>query len=155
MQSGRRVAFDVGMARIGVAISDFHAILASPAEHIKRVDDNGAIDSMCAVISENDAIAVYVGLPTNLKNQATASTHDAVALAKALAAKTEVPVYLIDERLTTSVAAKAMRAAGKDSRQQRSFIDSAAAAVILEQALELEKRDGRVNAQLAKEHTDA
>ncbi|MFM6962936.1 MAG: Holliday junction resolvase RuvX [Micrococcales bacterium] len=155
MRSGRRIAFDVGQARIGVAISDFHGILASPAEHIKRSEIDAAVEMMAAVAINHDALEIYVGLPINLRGEATESTRDAVAVAKALAGKTDIPVYLIDERMTTSVAAKAMRQAGKSSKEQRAFIDSAAAAVILEQALDAEKRLGSVNTQLAKDYTDA
>jgi putative Holliday junction resolvase len=143
MRSGRRVAFDVGKARIGVAVSDFHAILASPREHIIRRDSiEETIRDMLALISAEDAIEIYVGLPVNLKNEATASTEDAVQVAKQLALSTDIPVRLVDERLTSKVASNALHASGKDTRSQRSFIDSAAAAVILESALNAEKAFG-------------
>ena len=155
MRTGRRVAFDVGKARIGVAVSDFHAILASPSEHIKRTSDEQALTLMRDVLIESEAIEVYVGLPVNLRGESTESTKDAVAIAQQLADLTEIPVYLIDERLTTSVASKAMSNAGKSSKEQRGSIDSAAATVILEQALEVERRNGAVSAMLAKDYSDA
>ncbi len=155
MQTGRRIAFDVGKARIGVAVSDFHAILASPAEHIKRAADELAVEEMLKVVIEVEATGVYVGLPINLRGESTESTRDAVALAKQLASVTDVPIYLIDERLTTSMASKALSNAGKSTKDQRAFIDSAAATVILEHALEVERRTGEVTAQLAKDYIDA
>ena len=152
MQTGRRIAFDIGKARIGVAASDFHAILASPQEHIKRVTDEQAVVAMVKVIAEFEPIAVFVGLPVNLRNESTDSTRDSIHLAKQLAGLTPCPVYLVDERMTTSVASKAMTNAGKSQKDQRSSIDSAAAAVILEQALEAERKHGSIQAQLAKEY---
>lgn len=143
MRSGRRIAFDVGRARVGVAVSDFHAILATPIALLVRGSELDAVVSAAAqLVSDIEAIEVYIGLPINLKNESTLSTKDAVSFALALAGKTLVPVRFIDERLTTSSAAQALRAAGHNAKTQKSLIDSAAAAVILEQALAQEKHSG-------------
>lgn len=143
MRIGRRVAFDIGKARIGVAVSDPHGILASPRDFITRLEDSSAtVSSMLEVIGAEDAIEIYVGLPTNLQNQSTLSTADAVNLATALQSQTEVPVVLIDERMSTKLASGAMTSVGKSTRDQRRSIDSASAAVILETALQSEKVSG-------------
>jgi putative Holliday junction resolvase len=143
MRTGRRVAFDVGKARIGVAVTDFHAILASPRQHILRSEsDADTIANLISLVQAEDAIEVYVGLPVNLKNESTASTADSLSIAKQLARSISIPVRLIDERLTSKVASNSLHASGKDSRSQRLYIDSAAAAVILESALSAEKNSG-------------
>lgn len=140
MRSGRRIAFDVGKARVGVALSDFHAILATPIDHLTRSADLAALIAEASkVVTENEAIEIYVGLPLNLKNESTLSTEDAVAFARALALQVEAPVRLIDERLSTTSAASALRSAGHAAKSQKGLIDSAAAAVILEQAISQEK----------------
>ena len=140
MRSGRRIAFDVGKARIGVAVSDYHAILASPADHIARTADlQAAVDAAATLIENESCIEAYVGLPVNLKNVATQSTEDSLAFAKALAEQVKIEVRLIDERFTTSTAASSLRMAGHSAKQQKSLIDSAAAAIILEQAMSEEK----------------
>jgi putative Holliday junction resolvase len=140
MRNGRRIAFDVGKARVGVALSDFHAILATPIAHLNRTADLAAIIAEASkLVTENEAIEIYVGLPLNLKNESTLSTEDAVAFAQALALQAEVSVRLIDERLTTTSAASALRSAGHAAKSQKGLIDSAAAAVILEQAISQEK----------------
>lgn len=140
MRSGRRIAFDVGKARIGVAMSDFHAILATPAPHIVRTDKLvDSVNAATVLIAENDCIEAYVGLPVNLQNRATASTEDAISFARLLAEHIPIQVRLIDERFTTTTAAMSLRAAGHTAKDQKSIIDSAAAAIILEQALALEK----------------
>jgi putative Holliday junction resolvase len=141
MRSGRRIAFDVGKARIGVAVSDFHAILSTPIEHIVRsADVDLAVSAAIASIIEHEAIEIYVGLPLNLKNLSTASTEDSIAFASALQSAQAVEVRLIDERLSTTAAAASLRAAGHSAKSQKSIIDSAAAAVILEHALATEKQ---------------
>jgi putative Holliday junction resolvase len=148
MRLGARVAFDVGKARIGVAVSDTHGILSSTRPAIKRTSDQAAISEMKKLVLEHDAIEIYVGLPLNLKNLETESTQDSVQLARQLAQECSVPVFLVDERMTTKIASSALRELGKDSREQRKAIDSAAAALILDFALEQERRGQPVGVAL-------
>lgn len=140
MQSGRRVAIDVGTVRIGLAASDFHAILASGLSTVQRTpDDSETLDLLKAAIYEVDPIVVYVGLPISLAGRETASTGDAIAIAKGLAERLEIPVRMIDERLSTVSAASALRASNRSSKEGRKYIDQIAATVILEQAMATEK----------------
>lgn len=155
MRSGRRIAFDVGKARIGVAMSDFHAILATPAAHIVRTASLAeSVKVAKALIVEHDCIEAYVGLPVNLQNKATASTEDAIAFASLLAEESPIEVRLIDERFTTTSAAMSLRAAGHTAKDQKTIIDSAAAAIILEQALALEKAIDLRPGKTIQEHAD-
>lgn len=143
MRIGRRVAFDVGMARIGVAVSDPHGILASPRQFVLRLPDlSETIISMMDSVREDEPIEYYVGLPTNLRNEATASTEDSLAVAQALQIVCTQAVRLVDERLTTRIASGVMSGTGKSTRQQRGSIDSASAAVILETAMQFERSNG-------------
>jgi putative Holliday junction resolvase len=73
----------------------------------------------------------------------TASTLDAIDVAKALAELVTVPVKMIDERLSTVSATANLRASGRDSKSGRKVIDQIAATVILEQALQIEKQTGQ------------
>jgi putative Holliday junction resolvase len=143
MRLGRRIAFDVGKARTGVAISDSSAILASPAQALRSLDtvDESAKQALHLVL-EHNAIEIYVGLPINLKGVPTESTLASLNFARALQALTDVEVRLIDERFTTRLASDSLRAAGKNTRDQRSLIDSASATVILNAALEHERANG-------------
>ena len=142
MRTGRRVAFDIGKARIGIAVSDPHGILASPREFVPRQPDlEATITLMLAAVREDEPLEYYIGLPTNLRNQATLSTDDAVAVAGALQQACVQQVRLIDERMTTRIASSAMSGMGKSTKQQRGSIDSASAAVILETALQFERQN--------------
>ena len=144
MRKGRRIAVDVGKARIGVAISDQDGILATPFETVPR--DLASLDntvSLIRVAVEDYAfLELYVGLPIGLGGNSTPSTDDAVLVGEALASALELPVRYIDERLTTVSAAANLRLAGKTSKSSRSVIDQEAAAIILEQALQQEKQLG-------------
>jgi putative Holliday junction resolvase len=137
---GRRIALDVGKARIGVAISDPHAIISSPQPFIRR--DDKAVEAVLSIIDSNEATDVFIGLPLNLQSKFTESTIDCLAFARALQDQVSIDVRLVDERFTTTLASDSLRAAGKNSKTQRDFIDSAAAVVILDTALNYERATG-------------
>jgi putative Holliday junction resolvase len=153
MRSGRRVAFDIGKARIGVAVSDPHGILASPRDHITRsADQQETINKILKLLSAEEVIEAYFGLPNNLKNLETDSTIDAINIAVLVANATQISIRLVDERFSTKIASGAMSSIGKNTRQQRKSIDSAAAVVILETALQYEKTTGLVPGIAAEEY---
>lgn len=134
---GRRLGLDVGTARIGVAMCDPDGILATPVETIKVTSGDpgwaAEITRVTELVEEYDALAVIVGLPTSLKGRETASTAMARSFVAALAAASpEVTVEFVDERLTTVTAGAALHGAGRNTRQQRSVIDQAAAVVLLQ-----------------------
>lgn len=138
---GARLAVDVGKARIGVARSDPDGLLATPVETVAR--DDGAVARILSLAEEYSAVEIVVGLPLNLRGESTPSTEDARGFAGHLAARTEVPVRLVDERLTTVSAHAVLRDSGRNQRSSRTIVDQAAAVVLLQHALDVEKRQGR------------
>ncbi|NJQ05475.1 Holliday junction resolvase RuvX [Streptomyces lonarensis] len=144
MRRGRRLAVDVGDARIGVASSDPDGLLATPVETVPGKDRAGALRRLGAIVGEYEPLEVVVGLPRSLSGQegpAALKVRDfAGELAKLV---TPVPVRLVDERMSTVTAAQSMRASGVSSRKGRGRIDQAAAVVILQSALETERTSGR------------
>jgi putative Holliday junction resolvase len=154
VRPGVRLACDVGSARIGLARSDAQGMMAVPLEAIRAGDD--AIGAVVRAVSEWDAIDVYVGLPLHLSGAEGAAAGTAREWAGALAERTAVPVRLIDERLSTVQAQKALRAGGRSTRQSRSLIDSASAVVVLQSVLEQEQRTGRAPGERVRtRHDDA
>ena len=143
MRSGRRLAVDVGKVRVGLAISDFHGILASPLQNIARQpEDSDTVKLILDAIAQEDILEIYVGLPVSMSGKASASTDDAIGIASTLQSATSIPVRMIDERLTTVSASAALRSSGKSSKDGRKVIDQIAATMILEQALAMEKNIG-------------
>ena len=143
MRPGRRIAIDTGKARIGLAVSDSAGVLSFPLETVKRSE---SIEKSCqdiiAAIAEYDVLEIYVGLPLSLRGDSTASTKDAIDLAYQLSKTVDYPIRMIDERLSSVSAAALMHSVGKNTREQRSTIDQASATIILEQALEIERKSG-------------
>jgi putative holliday junction resolvase len=141
VRRGVRLGIDVGSARIGVARCDPGGALASPLTTVTR--GRGDLARLAELAEENGATEVVVGLPTTLSGQDGKAAADARGFARKLAARVApVPVRLIDERFTTVTAHDALRAAGRDSRARRGIVDQAAAAVLLQAALDAERSTG-------------
>jgi len=130
---GRRLGVDVGTVRIGVAVSDPDAVLATPVETVRRDRGGRHLRRLAELVAELQVVEVVVGLPRTLRDRGSASAKDAAALADTLAGRIRpVPVRLADERLTTVSAARSLREAGVRAKDQRGKIDQAAAVAILQ-----------------------
>jgi putative Holliday junction resolvase len=135
--AGRVLGIDVGTKRVGLALSDLTGTIASPLETLNRAKDGSDLDRLAALVVEHEVAEVVVGEPRHLSGASGASAQDASAYSEALAGRiADVPVYMIDERLSTVTAASHLREGGIDSRKQRPVIDQAAAVVILQQYLD-------------------
>ena len=147
MRAGTRLAVDVGSARIGVARCDPDGLLASPLATIRR--GHGDLGQLASLAAAEGAIEVIVGLPTGLSGRDGAAAAQARSFAAALAARlAPVPVRLVDERFTTAIAHNALRQAGRGSRARRPVVDKAAAALILQGALDTERSTGKPAGEL-------
>jgi len=138
MQRGRRIAFDYGDVRIGVAISDPDSILASPLTTLSNGNPK-LFEQISALITEYDPVAIYVGEPLNLSGESSSSAEKARAFGQILNETFQIPVTMIDERLSTVSATTALRDSGVNAKDARSRIDMAAAVAILEHAIRIEK----------------
>lgn len=133
---------DVGTVRIGVAACDPQGALATPLETVAR--GPGDLRRIAELVIENDAIEVVVGLPRSLSGAEGPAAEAARGFAQRLARRVApCPVRLVDERLSTVSASRAMRSSGVSSRKARGTIDQAAAVVILQDALDFERTSGR------------
>jgi putative holliday junction resolvase len=147
VRGGVRLAVDVGSARVGVARCDPGGFLASPLTVVPA--GAGAKGEIIALAAAADAIEVIVGLPTSLSGREGPAAAGARTFALDLAERlTPIPVRLVDERFTTTQAHDALRRGGKDSRARRQVVDAAAAAVLLQAALDTERATGRPAGQL-------
>ena len=140
-----RIALDIGDARIGVASSDPHGILATPVETVRR--GPGDLDRIAALAAELEAFEIVVGLPRSLsggEGPAAVKIRETAELvrAKVQVGDVETAVRLVDERFTTVTAERMLRERGKKGSKRRAVVDQAAAVVILQHALDLERETG-------------
>ncbi|MGK5500999.1 Holliday junction resolvase RuvX [Streptomyces sp. URMC 125] len=143
MRRGRRLAVDVGDARIGVASCDPDGVLATPVETVPGRDVPAARRRLAALVAEHEPLEVVVGLPRSLNGGEGPAAARVRAFARELARDVApVAVRLVDERMSTVTAAQGMRASGVSSKKGRGRIDQAAAVVILQSALETERVSG-------------
>jgi putative Holliday junction resolvase len=139
MQRGRRIAFDYGNVRIGVAVSDPDSILSSPLATLKATDKS-LLQQISEIFSDIEPVAIYVGRPALLSGNQGTAAEKAIEFASLLATITQIPIEMIDERMSTVSAARNLRDAGRNARDSKNAIDMAAAVAILEFAIEIEKR---------------
>jgi putative Holliday junction resolvase len=124
------LALDLGRARIGVAISDELQLLAHPLETISA--DDQAIPRLVHIIREKKVDHVVVGIPRQMNGQIGAAATEALSFVEKLRAILPCPVVTWDERLTTVAAHRALRDAGKKTRDTRGYVDQVAAQMILQ-----------------------
>jgi putative Holliday junction resolvase len=139
MQRGRRIAFDFGDVRIGVATSDADSIICSPLTTLKT-SDKSLLKTITEIFLEIQPIQIFVGRPALLSGKDGAATEKAVVFADLLRGITDTEVIMVDERLSTVSAARSLRESGKNAKDSKDAIDMAAAVGILEFAIDLEKR---------------
>ena len=147
VRRGVRLAIDLGSARVGVAGCDPDGVLATPLATVVR--GRGDLDRLAALAAEQGAMEVIVGLPTGLSGRPGAAAAGARTFAVSLAGRlAPVPVRLVDERFTTVLAHDALRQSGRGSRERRAHVDKAAAALILQGALDTERSTGEPAGEL-------
>jgi putative Holliday junction resolvase len=143
MIQGARLAIDYGERRIGIAKSDNSRLIASPVVTLDNSESTSNVYSAIKdIVTESNAMLVYIGLPLHLSGKESASSEKARVFAGLLKQHLpqEIQIRLLDERLTTSSAVGELKNAGlKSSRQS---IDQLAAVKILEFALEVERLSG-------------
>ncbi|MEI6551871.1 MAG: Holliday junction resolvase RuvX [Actinomycetes bacterium] len=139
MQRGRRIAFDYGDVRIGVAVSDPDSILSSPLITLKASEKNLG-KQISEILSEIEPVVIYVGRPALLSGNDGVATDKAMEFVALLGSITQIPIEMIDERMSTISAARNLREAGRTAKDSKNAIDMAAAVAILDFAIEIEKR---------------
>ncbi len=136
------LGIDYGARRIGLALSDATATLASPWRLVQRPPSEA--ETLRMLIAEIDVLAkdddgleaVVVGWPRRLDGSPTDQTPIVEAFARALGAKLAVPVVLQDERLSSHEAESRLAVREADWRKRKAKLDAAAAAVILQDYLD-------------------
>jgi putative holliday junction resolvase len=134
--SGRHMGLDVGDRRIGVALSDETATLASALTTLTRVGGRKDAAAVADLARTHEAVAVVVGLPLNMNGSRGPQVQKVLGFVEGLRAELPVPVVLRDERLTTVEADERLREAGLGWKERKRVVDQVAAVVILQEYLD-------------------
>lgn len=130
------LAIDHGAARIGLAITDPAGILAHPLTTVQNTGEP-ALTELAEIITQHQVKSIVIGLPLRMDGSTGTAVIKIRKFKKELVKflKSPLPIEFVDERMTTIDAAQKLHQVGKNSKQQKSIIDQAAAVEILNQYL--------------------
>ena len=132
---GRLAGLDVGTKTIGVALCDAGWSFATPDKTIARGKFAADLAALRALCSAQSVKGLIVGLPLNMDGSDSPCTQSVRAFARNLA-PLALPVLLWDERWSTAAVERAMIAADVSRAKRKERVDSAAAAFILQGAID-------------------
>ena len=128
------LGLDIGHVRIGAAISDELQLLAHPLETIPA--NEHALSRVAEIVHQKKIDHVVAGVPRRMNGQLGTAASEVLQFVEKLRAILPCPVVTWDERLTTVAAQRALRDAGKKTRDTRGYIDQVAAQIILQNYLD-------------------
>lgn len=129
------LGFDFGFKRIGVAVGQHLTKSATPLSTIPATEGTPDWAKLDVIVKKWRPKALIVGLPTQIDGSKLYVTKPAKKFAKLLQTRFNLPVHLVDERLTTIEARAQLFESGGYKKLKKSEIDSLAATIILEQWL--------------------
>ncbi|BCS87913.1 Holliday junction resolvase RuvX [Pseudodesulfovibrio sediminis] len=135
----RALGIDFGLKRVGLSVSDRTGTLVSPLKTIERTTRNALFDELIEIIHNEAIEAVVVGLPLSMSGEDTLTTRQARNFAESLGRRTELPIHMMDERLTSAEAEEELNATDIRGKKRKMALDSQAAVIILRSWLESEQ----------------
>ena len=132
----RLLGLDLGTKTIGLALSDVNRSIASPLETIRRTRFTKDVEALLARCRDHDVGGLVIGLPVNMNGTEGPRAQSTRAFARNLRQHTDLPLAFWDERLSTAAAERVMIEADMSRAKRAEKIDAAAAAVILQGALD-------------------
>lgn len=133
---GRVLAIDPGTRRIGVAISDPTGTIAQPLLALPAEPAATLVQRLADLARRQEAGRLVVGLPRRMDGGLGPEARSARALADELRRTTGLEVALVDERLTSVAAERALLSGGASRARRRQLSDQVAAALILQTYLD-------------------
>jgi putative Holliday junction resolvase len=132
----RKIALDLGDARIGIAISDPLGVIASGLDTYGRVSPKADIAYIANLIAEKEADTVVLGLPINMDGTEGERVQTTREFAESLRPHTSAKIVFQDERLTTVSAERMLKEHGMRHDKRREVVDKVAATLILQTYLD-------------------
>ncbi len=126
------MALDVGTKRIGIALSDYLRVIATPHSFISRMPEEKALEEIIRIAKENRVEKIVVGVPLNMDGSKGSQAKDCIEFSQKIIG---FDIILEDERLTSEEAEERLRSRKVDFRKNKGLVDMESACVILEQYL--------------------
>lgn len=129
---GAVLAFDLGLKRTGVASGELSLGIAHPLTVIQADSTDARLAAIAALIDEWRPVLLVLGLPLHADGGEHEMTRVAKNFARKLESRFKLPVFLVDERHTSTAAESALRAQDVHGRQNKTRVDAVAAQLILQ-----------------------
>jgi len=137
LRAGERLlGLDLGEKTIGLALSDTLLTVATPMETLKRGKFTADAAKLDAIVAEQGVGGLVIGLPLNMDGSDGPSAQSARAFARNFTARSDLPIVLVDERLSTAAVTRTLLDADASRRRRAAVVDKMAAAYILQGALD-------------------
>ena len=137
------LAIDYGQKRTGIAVSDSGGSMAFPRRTIQMRTREAFFEELLALLEAEAPDALVIGLPVNLDGEETLTTRQTRNFAKNLKKKTPLPIFWMEEALSSFEAEIDLRQAGRSAAKSRAVLDQQAAVRILQSFLISRKAPGK------------
>lgn len=134
------ISIDYGLKRTGIAVSDPEGKMAFPRKTVAMKDRNAFIEGLKVFIEKEKIEAIVLGLPLYSDGSDSETTRMIRNVASRLKHHTSLPVYFMEESLSSFEAEKLLRKRGKNPKEIKELVDQAAAVAILESFLTVENK---------------
>ena len=134
----RILGIDLGSRTVGMAVSDYLGIIASPigTERIEENDLQAALNCVKLVVKERGIEKIVLGLPKNMDGSQGFQSDYCKTFKKMLEEELKIEVIMYDERLTTKMAQSYMLDADLSRKKRKANVDKIAASIILQSYLD-------------------
>ena len=132
----RLLGLDVGEKTIGLALSDFSRMIATPFNTIERSKFAKDAQTLVSVIAEHKVAALVLGYPVNMDGREGPRCQSIRQFARNLTEKIDIPMLLSDERMSTMAVTRTMLDADLSRARRAELVDKLAASYILQGALD-------------------
>ena len=130
--AGTVMAFDFGEKRIGVATGETMLKVAHPLTTINAEENEAKFTQIGLLIAEWRPALLIVGLPMHMDGESHAMTSLSKKFAQRLEGRYNLPVVMVDERLSSAEASQNLSSAGVSGIKQKAMLDAVAAQSILQ-----------------------
>jgi len=139
MQKISALGLDVGSKRIGVAGCDGTGLIATGLTTIKRTSFEQDVSQFRELVEQRDVQVLVIGLPYSMNGTLGFQARQVQKYARRLSASLQLPVEYVDERLTSFEAEQLLHAEKRSPSRHKALIDRKAAAIILQQWLDIRR----------------
>lgn len=138
----RYLGLDLGTKTLGVAITDKTGTIARFLKviHFKSEDYDKALQEVVEIVKEYDIKKIALGLPKNMNNSLGFASERSLKFKEKLEKLIDIPIILIDERLSTVEAENILLDADMSRKKRKKVIDGVAAQIILETLIKKEEK---------------